>query len=146
MPSHQKWQILLSHLVFGQLDNMERETGDTLCAGPVLLDFLFGSEDGKDLTESLKDLDRYKSLRSWTAQQWAKLLEDTLINAPSFTLSGVPSKKLAEQLESETQKRVEENKQKYGEEGLKKLQEKVDAAREENDRPIPQESVWAVSA
>lgn len=125
-----------------QLDNMEKETGDTLCAGPVLLDFLFGAADGKDLTESLKDLERYKALRSWTAEQWVKLLDDTLINAPSFTLSGVPSKKLADQLEAETQQRVEANKKKYGPEGLKKLQDQVEAARAENDKPIPPEYVY----
>lgn len=124
------------------LDSLEKEAGDVICAGPVLLDFLYGSEDGKDMNESLKDLDRFGVLKGWSANQWVKLLDDCFISAPSFTLSGKPSKQLADTIEEQSKARVEENKKKFGPEGLKKLQEQVEAAQKENDKPIPQECAF----
>ena len=50
---------------------------------------------------------------------------------------GVPSKKLSDQLKSDANARIEGLKKQYGVEGLKKLQEKVDNAQQENKVPIP---------
>lgn len=63
------------------------------------------------------------------------------LDQPSLTIIGKPSAKLASQLEKAVADRLRDNIDRLGEDGLKKLQEKVDQAVEANDTPIPSEMI-----
>jgi Zn-dependent M16 (insulinase) family peptidase len=52
---------------------------------------------------------------------------------------GKPSAKLAREIEESDKKRIAEQKEKLGEDGLKKLKEKLEWAQKESDKPIPSE-------
>lgn len=53
---------------------VESSKGDVF-SGTVITDFLYGKEDGSDLGPALEDISRYEQLRSWTNEDWVKLLK-----------------------------------------------------------------------
>lgn len=112
-------------------------TGDFF-ATPIIEDHLFGHRDGKDLREleTLKDLD---VLEGWSDQQWRDYLSTWFANAHHVSILGVPSRELSKKLKSDEKERVKAQKEKLGEKGLKELAEKLEQAKAENDKPIPDE-------
>ena len=52
---------------------LESDKGDTF-SGTIITDFLYGSEDGSDLTAAMDEINYYAELRRWTGQQWTDLL------------------------------------------------------------------------
>lgn len=114
------------------------EDGGEPVAQPVITDHLFGNRDGRDLKplENLNDLD---TLFEWTDKDWRDFMRKWLSDAPHVSVLGVPSAKFQQRLENDEKERVKEQQKRLGEEGLKKLAEKLNAAKEENDKPIPDE-------
>lgn len=114
------------------------ETTGDFFATPIIEDHLFGHRDGRDLREleTLKDLDL---LDEWSDQQWREFLTTWLADAQHVSILGVPSKEMSKRLKAEEKARVKAQQDKLGEDGLKKLAEKLDKAKEENDKPIPDE-------
>lgn len=112
-------------------------TGDFF-ATPVIEDHLFGNRDGRDLREiaTLQDLD---TLAAWSDRQWRDFLSQWLADAHHVSILGVPSKELSKKLKADEKARVKAQQDKLGEEGLKRLAEKLEAAKTENDIPIPDE-------
>lgn len=78
-------------------------------------------------------------LEKWTAGQWAELLDKWFASAPSITVVGKPSAKLSAEIEKVEKERVAKQKEEYGPDGLKKLAEELEKAKEESDLPIPEE-------
>ena len=52
---------------------VESSKGDTF-SGTVIADFLYGAEDGSNLSSALDDISRYDVLRKWTSNDWVQLL------------------------------------------------------------------------
>lgn len=105
----------------------------------LTVDFLYGEKNGKELPEAFDDLKGFATLETWTAEQWAALLDKYYVSNPSITTIGKPSAKLSHELEETEKKRIEEQRKALGEEGLKKHQEKLDWAKKESDKEIPSE-------
>ncbi|KAL6242337.1 hypothetical protein RBB50_010885 [Rhinocladiella similis] len=115
------------------------EASSTAFADYIISDYLYGKRDGSTL-ENIKSLEQYtKTLTSWSEQQWKDFIKQYISDAPHVSILGVPSARLSEQLKTEEAARIEEQKKRLGEEGLRKMQEKLDAAKAENDREIPRE-------
>lgn len=114
------------------------ETTGDFFATPIIEDHLFGHRDGRDLRElqTLNDLD---VIDEWSDQQWRDFLSTWLADAHHVSILGVPSKEMSKRLKAEEKARVKAQQDKLGEDGLKKLAEKLDKAKEENDKPIPDE-------
>lgn len=110
-------------------------TGDFF-ATPIIEDHLFGNRDGRDLREmaTLEDLD---TLGKWSDQQWRDFLSQWLADAHHVSILGVPSRELSKKLKADEKARVKAQRARLGEEGLKRLAEKLEQAKVENDRPIP---------
>lgn len=60
---------------------------------------------------------------------------------PALTIIGKPSAKLAATLRKETKERVSDRRKKLGEDGLRDLQDKLDAAQKANDVEAPLEVI-----
>jgi Zn-dependent M16 (insulinase) family peptidase len=61
-------------LIYIQLrSKLESAKGDTF-SGNIITDFLYGAEDGSELRPSMDEINYYSTLRSWTSDQWTKLL------------------------------------------------------------------------
>ena len=110
-------------------------TGDFF-ATPIIEDHLFGKRDGSDLKQlsTLKDLDE---IETWTDKQWRDFLSHWLADAHHVSILGVPSKELSKKLKTDEKERVKAQQAKLGEDGLKKLAEKLEEAKADNDKPIP---------
>lgn len=63
------------------------------------------------------------------------------LEKPSLTIIGKPSAKLASELRKQTKDRLAQRQKELGEEGLKRLQEKLDAAQQANDVEAPAEVI-----
>lgn len=103
----------------------------------LVSDVIYGSKDGSDLEESMTDLEQLDTLMKWTNEQWLDIIRKWYLDNPHGAVLAYPSSDLAKKLEQDEKKRVEEQQKQIGEEGLKKLQQKLDAAQEANDMEIP---------
>ena len=112
------------------------ENAGEFFSDPIIEDHLFGSRDGKDLKElaTIKELD---ILQGWTDRQWRDFLSKWLSDAHHVSILGVPSKDLSDKVTNDEKARVEAQRKRLGEKGLKELEEKLAAAKAENDKPIP---------
>jgi Zn-dependent M16 (insulinase) family peptidase len=106
---------------------------------PVIKDHLFGNRDGSDLFESLGSLKVFDELEQWTESDWKSFLKRWISDAHHVSILGKPSVKLSEKIKAEEAARIKEQQEKLGEEGLKKLEQKLEEAKAENDKPIPDE-------
>ncbi|WPH03609.1 Hypothetical protein R9X50_00649200 [Acrodontium crateriforme] len=103
---------------------------------PIIEDHLFGDRNGKDLKclASLKELD---DLERWSDSQWREFLTKWLVDAPHVSVLGVPSKELSDKITKDEKARVKAQQEKLGEDGMKKLAEKLQHAQDTNNKPIP---------
>lgn len=120
------------------MDSAETDAHET-AAAVAISDFLYGSPDGKDLKESVKDHEFLKTLSTYTVEDWINVLEKWYINPPHITLFGKPSAEFAEQQTEDEENRIEKQREDLGEEKLDQLEKKLKDAMEKNDMPIPTE-------
>lgn len=120
------------------LDSAETDAHET-AAAVAISDFLYGSPDGKDLKESVKDHEFLKTLSTYSVEDWINVLEKWYINPPHITLFGKPSAEFAEQQTEDEENRIEKQREDLGEEKLDQLEKKLKDAMEKNDMPIPTE-------
>jgi Zn-dependent M16 (insulinase) family peptidase len=115
------------------------ETSNTVFNDSIIEDHLYGSRDGRDLEDSLKTLKEFDILQTWSDKQWRDYMSKYIADNKHVSILGVPSAKLSEKLKAEEKARVKAQQVKLGEEGLKKLAQKLEEAKTHNDRPIPDE-------
>jgi Zn-dependent M16 (insulinase) family peptidase len=109
-------------------------------SNPLITDFIFGERDGSTL-KSFETLSAFDELEKWTETDWRDFLRKWVADNEHVSILGKPSAKLAKKIEEDEKKRVAAQKAKFGEEGLKKLQEKLEKAKADNDREIPKEEL-----
>ena len=114
------------------------EIGQDEYKDPIIQDHLFGNRDGSHLEESMATLDVFDKLDEWTEKQWRDFLKKWISDAHHVSILGKPSLALSEKIKSDELVRVKAQQEKLGEEGLKKLGEKLKEAQTENDKPIPE--------
>ncbi|KAM7195297.1 Presequence protease 1, chloroplastic/mitochondrial [Rhypophila sp. PSN 637] len=102
----------------------------------IITDYLFGKRDGSTLAD-LQNLKAFDVIENWTDEDWRSLLRKWLSDAPHVSILGKPSMKLATSLKEAEEARVAKRKTELGEEGLKKLKETLDKAKDQNEKPIP---------
>ncbi|PNS17788.1 hypothetical protein CAC42_3183 [Sphaceloma murrayae] len=112
------------------------ESSAETLATDLIEDHLFGNRDGSDLRQ-LESFAELEVLLKWSDVQWREFMSKWLADAHHVSILGVPSKKLSDKLKAEEKARVKAQQEKFGEEGLKRLAEKLEKAKAENDRPIP---------
>ena len=88
--------------------------------------------------EYLSHLREFDDLNGWSERQWANFMKEWLADAKRITILGKPSAALAESLRVEEERRVASQVEKLGETGLKKLKDKLQEAKDLNERPIPE--------
>ncbi|TKY89650.1 hypothetical protein EX895_001435 [Sporisorium graminicola] len=120
------------------LSQLETKPADSF-ADLLITDFLYGNRSGEDLHTALQDMKRYDELLTWKNEQWTELLQKFFIDNPRLVVIGRPSSALSDKLKADTKALEAERRQKLGESGLKKLEDKLEEAKKENDRPIPDE-------
>ena len=107
---------------------------------PVIKDHLFGNRDGSDLFASLGSLKVFDELENWTETDWKSFTTKWISDgAHHVSILGKPSVELSEKIKSEEAARVKAQVEKLGESGLKNLAQKLEEAKAENDKPIPEE-------
>lgn len=121
------------------------EIGNDEYKDSVIKDHLFGDRDGSDLENAMGSLNVFKELEDWTEEQWRTYLKKWIADAHHISLLGKPSLALSENMKAEEVARVKAQQEKFGEEGLKNLAEKLKAAQDENDKPIPENIIASVT-
>ncbi|KAF2749468.1 zinc metalloprotease-like protein [Sporormia fimetaria CBS 119925] len=105
---------------------------------PILKDHLFGARDGSDLYHSLSSLKDFEELEKWSEADWRAFANKWLVENNHVSILGKPSKALAEKIKSDEAARIKAQQEKLGEDGLKKLAQKLEDAKAQNDKPIPE--------
>ncbi|KAF2198253.1 zinc metalloprotease-like protein [Delitschia confertaspora ATCC 74209] len=108
---------------------------------PIIKDHLFGARDGSDLYSSMATLKVFEELEAWTEEDWRTFLKKWISDAHHVSILGKPSLALSEKIKSDEVARIEEQKKRLGEEGMKNLAKKLEEAKAENDKSIPNEII-----
>ncbi|KAJ9668822.1 hypothetical protein H2201_001068 [Coniosporium apollinis] len=115
------------------------ENSNQIWADPVIEDHLFGNRDGSDLRKGMGSIEEFDELEKWSDTQWREFLRKWLADAHHVSILGVPSKKLSKKLKADEKARTKAQQDRLGEEGLKKLAEKLKEAVAENEKEVPKE-------
>ncbi|KAF8140174.1 Metalloenzyme, LuxS/M16 peptidase-like protein [Boletus edulis] len=121
---------------------LESAKGDTF-SGTIITDFLYGATDGSDLRGALDEIKYYNILRTWDSLLWTELLKKYFIDQHYAVVIGRPSANLAENLEAVEKARLAAQVEQLGPEGLTKAGQELEAAKAENELPIPKEILTA---
>lgn len=121
------------------------ESSEQFFSQNIITDYLFGKRDGSTLKE-LETLQEYDVLDQWTDAQWRSFHRKWLVDAHHVSILGKPSMALATKLKETEEARITKRKEELGPEGLKKLAEKLEAAKAKNDVTIPDSVIdqWVV--
>ncbi|KAF7726657.1 hypothetical protein EC973_008530 [Apophysomyces ossiformis] len=111
------------------LDNAETDAHGT-AAAVCISDFLYGTTDGQNLEDSVKDQEYLDQLSRYT--KW-------YLEPPHLTLLGKPSAAFAEKLVKEERERIDKQRADLGETRLAELQQKLEEAMAANDVALPKE-------
>ncbi|PWY97140.1 hypothetical protein BCV70DRAFT_219707 [Testicularia cyperi] len=120
------------------LSGLETKPADSF-ADLLITDFLYGQRTGEDLHRALDDMNRYDELLTWSSKQWTDVLQKFFVDNPRLVVVGRPSSKLSDKLKADTKALEEKRRKELGSNGLKKLEEKLEAAKKANDTAIPPE-------
>lgn len=113
------------------------ETSGYSFSARVVIDHVFGKRDGSQLRENLESLKVYDELEKWDDKTWRDFMRKWLVDNHHVSILGRPSAKMVKKIEEDEKQRVADRVKRLGAEGLKKLQDKLDAAKAENDKEIP---------
>lgn len=121
------------------------ESSESFFSQNLIIDYLFGERDGSTL-KTIKSLEEYDELESWTDEQWRGFMRKWVVDAHHVAILAKPSKALATKLKTEEKERIAKRKEELGPEGLAKLGKRVEEAKSKNDQPIPANVIdqWAV--
>ncbi len=124
---------------------LHAEGSESFYANNIITDYLFGKRSGATLRE-LESLSEYDVLEGWTDDQWRDFLRKWISDAHHVSILGKPSMELANTLKANEEARLAKRREELGKEGLEKLQEQLDLAKKNNDKPIPPEVLdqWPV--
>lgn len=133
-----RMQMVIKRDKLKVLSQLETKPADSF-ADLLITDFLYGNRNGDDLHTALEDMKRYDELVTWKNEQWTELIQKFFIDNPRLVVIGRPSSALSDKLKADTKALEERRRKELGEDGLKKLEDQLEAAKKENDRPIPDE-------
>ncbi|ODV73718.1 Sdd3p CYBJADRAFT_127523 [Cyberlindnera jadinii NRRL Y-1542] len=114
------------------------EKSADILSDAVITDFLYGDLEGKALTKNISSLDDYRTILEWDLEKWVFFFNYYLVENKAAVIIAKPSKVLYKSLKDSNKKLIEERKEKLGEEGLRKLEQKLQDAQAKNDTPIPE--------
>lgn len=134
----ERMKMILKREKMKLLNQLETKPSDSF-ADVIITDFLYGHKNGEDLLESLDDMKRYDILNTWNQKQWLEILNQYYVENERLVVIGKPSSKLADKLKKDTKELIENRRKELGEKGLKKLEDDLEKAKEENDKDIPEE-------
>lgn len=106
----------------------------------IVTDYIYGPRDGSTL-ESAARLERYDAALEASEAEWVAFVKKWLSDANHVSVLAVPSKERVKEVARETEEKIEKRKQALGEEGLKKLQNRLEDALKANAKPVPRESL-----
>ena len=112
------------------------ESSDSFFTSTIITTFLFSKDRDLDYLSHLQEFD---ALNGWSDVEWRGFLKRWMANAHRISILGKPSTALSQKLKEEEEARVEDQIKRLGESGLKNLKDKLQKAKEENDRPIPKD-------
>ena len=111
----------------------------------MITDYLFGKRDGSTLADMQK-LEEFDVLEAWTDGQWREFLRKWISDAHHVSILGKPSQAFATKLKETEEARLAKRREELGKEGLEKLAERLEVAKQNNEKPIPPELLdqWPV--
>ncbi|KAK4982568.1 hypothetical protein LTR50_007682 [Elasticomyces elasticus] len=114
------------------------ESSGDFFSSPIIEDHLFGDRSGSDLAK-IATIEEMEVIDKWTDEQWRDFMSTWISDAHHVSILGAPSKEMSKKLKADEKARVKAQQERLGEEGLKKLAKKLEEAKAENDRAIPDE-------
>lgn len=112
------------------------ETSEDFFTQSIIEDHCFSNRDGRTLKD-LENLNELDTLESWSESDWKKLISQVFVDNHHVCVLGEPSNALATKLADDEKARVKAQQDRLGESGLKELSEKLEHAKAENHKLIP---------
>ena len=125
-----------------QMSQVENTPHDAV-AFMLIGDMLYGNTS-EDLRVRLNCVQEFEKLKSEPDNFWTDLIDQMMLKSPRVVVKGVPSIELQQNMRKEEEDRIEAQKKSLGEDGLKKKQDGLDAAMENNEVEAPEEILSSV--
>ncbi|USW57917.1 Putative peptidase M16, metalloenzyme, LuxS/M16 peptidase [Septoria linicola] len=114
----------------------QAENSEDFFTQPIIEDHCFSARDGRFLKD-LENLNELDEIAKWSEDQWLSFIKQYFVECHHVCVLGVPSAEMQKRLTEEEQARVKAQQDKLGEQGLKQLAEKLEEAKAENGKTIP---------
>ncbi|EMF10055.1 uncharacterized protein SEPMUDRAFT_158247 [Sphaerulina musiva SO2202] len=115
----------------------QAENSETFFTQPLIEDHCFSPRDGSALKD-LEDMSELDEVTKWSEEEWRNFFKKYFVDTHHVCVLGVPSFELQKQLADDEQARVRAQQEKLGEAGLKELAERLEKAKAENGKTIPE--------
>eukprot|EP01080_Neovahlkampfia_damariscottae_P006879 gene6879-11041_t len=119
------------------LSNFEEDPHNTY-AMHFINNFLYCNKSS-ELQESMEEDVRISKLLEQNENFWLNILKKYIIDLPCVCIVGTPSSEYGEKLSENEKQRIEKQAEDLGDDGLDELSKKLEAAKEKNEQPIPNE-------
>ncbi|OWF39921.1 uncharacterized protein C05D11.1-like [Mizuhopecten yessoensis] len=129
--------------ILESLRRIEDAPHDTL-SFIIIGDFLY-SQDKADTDGRVNVVTQYQKMKAEKEDFWKDLLARFFLNEVQVVIEGVPSKTFMEESGQEEKDRVAKQQKHLGEDGLKKLGERLEKATEDNEEEAPEDVLTQVS-
>lgn len=107
---------------------------------PIIRDFIYGARDGSTLEPAVR-LEGFDVAAKLSEADWKAFIRKWFCDAKHVSVLAIPSKERVKEVARETEELVEKRRQALGEEGLQKMQKRLEEAMKANSQPIPRDSL-----
>ncbi|PVF93786.1 hypothetical protein CPB86DRAFT_714671 [Serendipita vermifera] len=132
----ERMRDIIDRNALGWKQSLEEQGGENF-SGLMIDDFLYGDETGTHLVNQLRVPTLFAELRNWTSEEWVACLTKWIIEPEMLVVRGKPSSTMSKGLETEENKRVQEQVFQLGQEGLEQKGKILEEAKEANEQPMP---------
>lgn len=102
-----------------------------------IYEFEYGAEGGKDLMKYTKTLNEFQELLKWDISQWTEVFRKYFVKNHPVIVIARPSKDLYKKIKADNSRILKERKEQLGPDGLKKLENQLEEAQNNNNKEIP---------
>ncbi|XP_060071887.1 uncharacterized protein C05D11.1-like isoform X2 [Ylistrum balloti] len=129
--------------ILESLRHIEDSPHDTM-SFIIIGDFLY-SQDKADTDARVNVVTQHQKMKTEKEDFWKSLLAKFLLSDVQVVIEGVPSKSFMEESGQKEKDRVAKQQEQLGEDGMKKLGERLEKATEENEKEAPEDVLTQVS-
>ena len=137
-----RMSTVIQRRISQQMSQMENTPHDAV-AFMAIGDMLYGNTS-EDLRVRLNSVEDFAKLANEPDNFWIEMIDQMFLNSPRVLVMGIPSRNLQQNMRTEEEQRIKDQKNKLGEDGLKKKEVEMEESMAKNEEEAPEEILNSV--